>query len=133
MKRIHPVWSIVLVLPVLTIFSGLPVQAAGPNLAGRWTWKWEDGKNVIHRHELIVEGEPGRYAARERIDDQEPVKVNDLEVNGKDVSFNVLRGEVRASYKGQIADNDTINGQVTIVDANNQAQEYGWTAHRQQP
>jgi hypothetical protein len=100
------------------------------DLAGTWSWQWKDPQGMTHRHVLEVAGEGTKLVARERFDDQEPVKVNDLRVDGTTVSFTVLRGDSTARYSGTRADQNTINGKVMTTGANNQASEYGWTATR---
>jgi hypothetical protein len=101
------------------------------DLAGTWTWSWKDGQGETHRHVLEVEGRGKTLSARERFDDQEPVKVADLKVVGKKVNFTVIRGDRRASYSGTMTKPDTINGKVLVAGANNQASEFGWTAKRE--
>ena len=100
------------------------------DLAGTWTWKWTDAEGEVHHHVLEVESAKGKFSARERFDDQEPVKVNDLEVKEKKVHFSVLRGDRRATYTGKLASADTINGTVMIAGESGQPMEFGWTADR---
>ncbi|WZO96998.1 hypothetical protein EP7_004010 [Isosphaeraceae bacterium EP7] len=101
-----------------------------PKFVGTWTWKWKDGEGETHRHVLEVEGEPSKLAARERFDDSQPVKAESLKVDGKKVTFIVVRGERRAEYSGKFDGPDTINGKVT-VQVNGQPEEFGWTATRE--
>jgi hypothetical protein len=100
------------------------------DLVGTWTWSWKDGQGEKHTHVLEVESAGGKLAARERFDDQEPVKVTDLKVSGKKVTFSVMRGEARASYNGSLDSADTINGKVMIARAG-QTDEFGWTAKKE--
>ncbi len=101
------------------------------NLAGTWSWVWKDAEGITHRHVLEVEGSGSTLSARERFDDQAPVKINDLKVVGKKVDFSVLRGDRRAAYTGSIASADTINGQVIVTGEGGQPSEFGWTAQRE--
>src|SRR5262245_25136465 len=98
-----------------------------PNLAGTWTWKWKDAQGETHRHVLEIEGKGAKLAARERFDDEKPVKINDLKVVDKKVSFSVLRGDRRAFYSGTIDDADTINGKVSVSEQGGQSMDFGWT------
>lgn len=99
-------------------------------LIGTWTWSWKDRDNNTHRHVLTVVGSEGKVTARERFDDEVPVKVNDLKVKDDRVTFFILRGDRRAAYTGKFADADTINGDVRVTGPGNEDQEYGWTAKR---
>lgn len=100
------------------------------DLAGRWTWKWTDAEGNVHRHVMVVEGQPDKYAAKERRDDLEPVEVESLAIQRGEVSFSVPRGDTRATYTGRFADPNTINGEVRIQGPNNRVEEFGWTAER---
>jgi hypothetical protein len=117
----------------LSLSLPLPQLSAddpAPKLAGTWTWEWKDAQGVTHHHVLEVEGEGKDLVARERFDDQESVKVNDLKREGKRVRFSVLRGERTASYDGEFSGDGTIDGKVSVAGADNQANQFGWTAKR---
>jgi hypothetical protein len=117
----------------LAIAAPRAVLAAGPDdLAGSWTWTWKDGEGKTHKHVLDVESAAGKLAARERFDDQESVKVDDLKVKGEDVAFSVKRGGRMAEYKGKLIGGKTINGIVNVA-VDGQAQENQWTAERALP
>ena len=103
-----------------------------PKLAGTWKWEWKDAEEKTHKHVLEVEGAGAKLAARERFDDMPAIKVTDLKLDGKAISFTVQRGYGRSEYKGTVADADTINGTVT-VSVNNQPNQFGWTAAREKP
>ena len=103
-----------------------------PKLAGTWTWEWKDAEEKTHKHVLEVEGVGAKIAARERFDDLAAIKVTELKLDGKALSFTVQRGDRRSEYKGTVADADTINGTVT-VSVNNQPNQFGWTAKRERP
>lgn len=106
---------------------------AGPDdLAGTWTWTWKDGEGKTHKHVLDVESAAGKLAARERFDEQDAVKVDDLKLTGDDVFFSVKRPDRMAEYKGKLVGKKTINGIVNVV-VNGQAQEFQWTAERALP
>lgn len=117
----------------LLVFSGSPYAALAtePDIAGTWTWKWKDAQNETHRHVLEVKGQGATLSARERFDDQEAVKVTDLKIKGKKVTFTVLRGNRRSAYSGELASEKTINGDVTVTVEGEPANEYGWTASRE--
>lgn len=119
-------------LSLMVLLAQVPAVADEPtDVAGTWTWSWKDAQGTTHTHVLDVEkGAKGELAARERYDDLEAVKVDDLKVNGKDVTFSVKRGERHSSYSGKLADGDTINGKVMVTVNGGQAGEYGWTATR---
>jgi len=102
-----------------------------PKLAGTWTWKWKDAEGEMHRHVLEVEGDGAKLTARERFDDEKAIKVDDLKLEGKTISFAVTRNGRYAVYKGKVASADTIDGEVTVTDAG-QANEFGWTAKREE-
>jgi hypothetical protein len=99
-------------------------------LVGTWTWSWKDADGTTHTHTLEVEGTGEKLAARERFDDLEAVKVNDLKVDGKKVSFSVLRGKRRSEYNGKLDGDDTIDGKV-LVENDGRSNEYTWTAKRE--
>lgn len=119
----------------LGLLVGIPLLAVvraddNVSLVGSWTWSWKDEQGEMHRHVLEVEQAKDGLSARERLDDQKPVKINDLTVKGRKVNFSVLRGERRAAYQGTIASQDTINGVVTVTGEGGQSNEFGWTAKR---
>lgn len=101
-----------------------------PKLSGTWTWKWKDAQGETHRHVLEVEGVGDKLAARERFDDNAAIKVDDLKLDGKTISFVVNRDKRRSRYKGTVASADTINGMVSVV-VDGQESEFGWTATRE--
>lgn len=103
-----------------------------PDLAGQWSWKWQDAEGETHRHVLEVEGKPPKLAARERFDDLPPVRVDDLKLEKDEIRFTVRRGEKTARYEGKVAGPDTINGKVTILEGG-QSTPFGWTARRERP
>jgi len=82
-----------------------------------------------HRHVLDIEGVDTKLAARERVDDLPPVRVNDLKLSDKRVRFSVVRGNTRAEYSGVWADANTINGTVTVT-TEGQSKEHVWKATR---
>jgi hypothetical protein len=117
----------------LVVRASLLASAQDPkSLVGTWTWSWKDGQGEKHTHFLDVESSGERLVARERFDDQVPVKVTDLKLLGKRVTFTVMRGDGRASYDGSLASTETINGTVTIA-RDGQVDEYGWTAKKEAP
>jgi hypothetical protein len=110
-----------------------PSRAAEPNdLSGTWVWSWKDAAGATHRHVLEVEGTGADLAARERFDDQEPVKATELKRDGKQVRLVVVRGDRRSEYSGVLADATTINGTVTVKQGE-QTNDYPWKATRRQP
>lgn len=119
----------------MLLIAGLTLEAAArPGdadvLVGSWSWGYKDGQGVMHKHVLEVEGTGDKIAARERMDEESPVKVTDLKVTGKMVSFSVLRSKRRAAYSGTLKGKDLIEGQVTVSD-DGQSQEYGWEAKKE--
>lgn len=98
-------------------------------LVGTWTWSWKGPDGTTHKHVLDVEGAGEKLAARERFDDLEAVKVNDLKVEGQKVSFSVLRGKRRSEYNGKFDGADTLDGKVLVED-DGHSNEYTWTAKR---
>ena len=74
----------------------------------------------------------GKLTARERFDEEDSIKVDDLKLKGDNVSLSVKRGERMAEYKGKLVGTKTINGIVNVV-VNGQAQEFQWTAERALP
>ncbi len=100
------------------------------DLAGTWTWKWKDAEGETHEHVLVIEKAGDQLAAEERFDDRKPVKVTDLKMVDKRVTFSVPRGESRASYTGTLEDRNTINGDVQVTNAAQLVEKYGWTARK---
>lgn len=114
----------------LSLFSTAVARADDlADLAGTWTWSWKDGEGKTHKHVLDLEAAGGKLTGRERFDDLESVKVDDLKLDGKDLSFVVTRRPRRAVYKGKSVGANTINGVVSVV-TNGQAEEFQWTAER---
>ena len=68
---------------------------------------------------------------REIFDEQQPVKVKNLSLDGKTLRFRVVRGDRQADYSGKVADADHINGTV-LVPTGDQTQEYMWKAKRRE-
>jgi opacity protein-like surface antigen len=99
-------------------------------MAGTWSWSWQDPQGKTHNHVLEVVAAGSKVAVRERSDDQEPVSVNDLKVVGQGVNFSVLRGERHAVYAGKRTNAETISGTVTVT-FQNRNDEFAWTAKRQ--
>ncbi|MDR3635510.1 MAG: hypothetical protein P4L84_17020 [Isosphaeraceae bacterium] len=115
---------------LLCVFSGPPSRADGPtDLSGTWSWTWTDAAGRLHRHVLEVEGIGSVLAARERFDDQDPVKVSDVKREGKNVRLTAVRGDRRAEYRGVLADASTINGTVSVKEGE-QTTDYPWKATR---
>ncbi len=116
----------------LLVATSLNVHAETPEtpkLAGTWTWTWKDRLGETHRHVLEVEGIGNKLAARELFDDQTPVRVANLTLDGNSVRFTVVREARKADYSGKVADPDHINGTVTIT-SDGQAEEFVWKAER---
>jgi len=101
------------------------------SMAGTWRWKWTDAEGVVHHHVLEVEGEGKTLSARERFDEEKPVKINDMKIEGKTVTFSVTRGTRHAAYKGEFKSADHIDGTVGTSGADNSTEEYGWSADRE--
>jgi hypothetical protein len=121
---------VVCLAPLLIAGTGSPARGADVSgLAGAWTWSWKDAAGEEHRHVLDIEGIDTKLAARERVDDLPPVRVKDLKLKDKRVSFSVIRGKNRADYLGVWADSDTINGTVTVT-TEGQSKEHVWKAKR---
>jgi len=101
-------------------------------LVGRWSWTYKDGQGMMHKHVLDVEGAGDKIAATERRDDEPAVKVTDLKITDKKVTFSVLRDERRAAYTGTLKgkDADLIEGLVVISGAG-ESHEYGWEAKKE--
>ncbi len=104
--------------------------AAGPSdVAGTWTWTWKDSEKKEHKHVLDIEAAGDKLTGRERFDDGEAVKVDDLVVRGMEISFVVTRDGRRAEYQGKIASGKTINGMVNVTNKG-QSNEYTWAAEK---
>ncbi len=99
-------------------------------LVGSWSWSYKDAQSVEHKHVLEVESAKGKLSAQEKRDGDEPVKVTDLKIDGKTVTFSVMRDKVRTAYRGSLDSDDTINGMVTVT-VDNQPNEFGWTAKKE--
>ncbi len=100
-------------------------------LLGTWKWTWKDAEGAVHTHRLDVEGSGEKLAAREFYDEMEAIKVVDLKLTGKKVSFSVLRGNRQSSYTGTLQAKDRIEGLVN-VSIEGQTSEYGWEATREE-
>lgn len=101
-------------------------------LIGTWSWTWKDAAGTTHKHVLEVEGSGDKLSARERFDDLEPVKVTDLKLADKKVTFSVNRPKRQASYSGTMKSKDLIEGLVNVT-TDGHASEFGWEARRQDP
>jgi len=114
-----------------TFMIGPPSTQGGQpkDLLGSWIWGWTDGAGLPHKHVLEVEGSGDKIAARERFDEMKPVRVDDLKVVDKTVSFTVRRGDRRSSYTGTLKNPDLIDGMV-IVTEGGLPTEFGWSAKR---
>lgn len=122
-----------LVLGLALVGAASSVRADEPMaMAGTWRWKWTDGEGVVHHHVLEVEGKGKTLSARERFDEEKPVKITDLKIDGKAVTFSVLRGAHRAEYKGKFKSADHIDGTVGVSEAEEPVEEYGWSADREE-
>ena len=88
------------------------------------------GWRATHKHVLEVEGSGEKLSARERFDDEEPVKVTDLKLTDKKVSFSVSREKRQASYSGTLKSADLIEGLVN-TSTGGQTSEFGWEARRE--
>jgi hypothetical protein len=98
-------------------------------VAGTWTWSWKDGEGKMHKHVLDIESAAGKLTGRERMNESESVKVDDLKFKDGELSFAVSRDGRRAEYKGKLIGGKTLNGVVNVT-VNGQASEYQWTAER---
>lgn len=107
-----------------------PAEDSPPDLAGTWTWKWKDANGETHKHTLELEGSGANMVGRERFDDTPAVKVENLKLDGKTLSFAATHDKRRSTYKGEVRSKDTIVGTVTVA-IEGQASEYGWTATRE--
>jgi hypothetical protein len=117
---------------VLTLLIG-PSWAAstdGPkSVAGTWSWTWKDGEGKTHKHVLDLEAAGDKLTGRERFDDLDSVKVDDLKLRDGELTFVVTRGPRRAEYTGKLVGTKVINGQVNVA-IQGQSTEYQWTAER---
>jgi hypothetical protein len=114
----------------LLIGPGWATPADDPKaVAGTWTWTWKDGEGKTHKHVLDLEAAGGKLTGRERFDDLESVKVDDLNLRDGELSFVVTRGPRRSEYKGKMVGNKVINGQVNVA-VQGQSTEHQWTAER---
>ena len=118
-------------LAILTTFAAARAASADdPSaLVGTWAWTWKDAEGVTHKHKLEVEGTGDKVAASETFDDEAPVKVTDLKLADKKVSFSVLRGKRLARYSGTLKEDDLLDG-IVLVSIEGQETEYGWEARR---
>ena len=132
---IHPALKfqrVLLTLAGLAISFQLATSAPAEepeDLAGTWTWTWKDGESKVHKHVLDVEATGGKLSARERFDDEESIKVDDLKLKDDSVTFSVKRGTRSSTYKGKMVGKKTINGLVNVV-LDGQPNEFQWTAER---
>lgn len=115
-----------------SVVASASSEDKAPEIAGTWTWSWDDSKGVTHRHTLEIEGTGSKWAGRERFDDEAPVRVTEIKSEGKKVHFVVVRGAHRAEYSGVIDKSDRINGTVTTTDGG-ESQESIWKAERKRP
>jgi len=121
-----------LALGAMVMATTLPSLATADDsteIAGTWTWTWKDGEGKTHKHVLDLESAAGKLTGRERFDDLESVKVDDLKLKDKELSFVVTRGQRRAEYKGKVIGPKTVNGVVNVA-VTGQTNEYQWTAER---
>lgn len=129
MFRSRVSWLIAFMLGLAVTWT--PASGLSPaDLVGTWTWSWKDGQGTMHKHVLKVEKTGGKLMATETFDDQPAVNAAELKVEGKKVSFSVLREKRTSTYSGNFASDDTINGTAS-VDADGQVNEYAWTAKRE--
>jgi len=105
-------------------------KAAPVELEGTWTWTWKDRNGATHRHVLKVEGKGTKLAAREIFDDEQPVRVNPLKLEGRSVRFTVVRGNRKSEYAGEATDADHLKGTV-LVTTDDQTNEFEWKAERE--
>lgn len=132
-SRLSALLGITAVLSLGIAATGLAAADPPMAMAGTWRWKWSDAEGVVHHHVLEVEGKGKTLSARERFDDEKPVKIDDMKIDGKTVTFSVLRGQHRAAYKGKFKTADHIDGTVGVNDAEDPVEEYGWSADREEP
>lgn len=114
--------------------AATPTPSPAPDdprpLVGVWAWSWKDEQGTLHQHALVVEPSGDSVAARERYDEEPPIAVTDLKLDGKMVSFTVLRGKRRSAYTGTLKARDLIEGLVNVA-IEGQTAEYGWEAKRE--
>ncbi len=127
----HPGRIVLTIASLLALGLARPAVAAeeASPLAGTWMWTWKDGEGKMHKHVLDVESAAGKLTGRERFDDLESIKVDDLKLKGEEVSFTVKRGTRRSEYRGKLVGTKTINGLVN-VSIEGQPNEFQWTAER---
>jgi hypothetical protein len=121
-----------LMLAVLTLLIGPALAASADepkSVAGTWTWTWKDGEGKTHKHVLDLEAAGGKLTGRERFDDLDSVKVDDLKLRDGELTFVVTRGPRRSEYTGKLVGTKVINGQVNVA-IQGQSTEYQWTAER---
>ena len=118
-----------LALTAALVLPGLARADDRADIAGTWTWSWKDGEGKTHKHVLDIESAAGKLTARERFDDMESIKVDDLMLKDGELSFVVNRGDRRSEYKGKAVGSKSINGLVN-VGLKGQTNEYQWTAER---
>lgn len=121
-----------LIVTAAPVALRLPAQAQTQEvskIAGAWTWTWKDRVGNTHRHVMEVEGTGTKLAAREIFDEQLPVRVTNLTLDGAAIKFTVVRGETKSEYKGKVADKDHMNGKV-LVSTGGEATEFVWKAER---
>lgn len=126
-RRSQPAWVFV---AISAAALGLAPRDGDAGLTGTWSWTWKDAAGTTHKHVLEVEGSGDKLSARERFDDLEPVKVTDLKLVDKKVTFSVGRAKRQASYSGTLKSKDLIEGLVNVT-TDGQASEFGWEARRQ--
>jgi hypothetical protein len=102
-----------------------------PKFVGDWAWSWKDADGTMQRRVLkITEGAKKKLVAEELMnDDESPVKVDNLVVDGKAISFDVTRDKKLARYKGTYKGKNAIDGLVYVT-VEGQANEFAWTAKR---
>ena len=125
--RSRPAWVFI---AVSAAALGWAPRDGDAGLIGTWSWTWKDAAGATHKHVLEVEGSGDKLSARERFDDLEPVKVTDLKLVNKKVTFSVTRAKRQATYSGTLKSNDLIDGLVNVT-TDGQASEFGWEAKRQ--
>ena len=130
MRSLFPMTGLVaLVTSIGLVLPAAACLGADDGPAGTWTWSWKDGEGTMHKHVLDVESAAGKLTGRERMDELESVKVDDLKFEDGSLSFAVTRADRRAVYKGKLIGGKTLNGLVNVT-VNGQAKEYQWTAER---
>ncbi len=117
---------ILVLTPSIFETAGTPEDA---DIEGNWGWEWKDEDGGLHKHVLDVMREPTGYVAVERFDEEPPVPVKELTVNGQSVLIEIMRGNRTSIYQGKFVDQDTIQGEVTVT-AEGNTNVYSWTATR---